>query len=68
MKIRMQLEFLNIQEKLKKNSNQIVNVSNIFIRYTMYQEALDLYFLVEEFSEDNRKYPIQKSSIISVFV
>ena len=51
--------YKNIQEKLKKQSTQIVNVSNTFIRYSLYQEALDLYLLVEDLS-DNKKYPIQK--------
>ena len=55
--------FNNIQEKLKKQPTQIVNVSNIFIRYSLYQEALDLYLLVEDSSEDNRKYPIQKAQL-----
>ena len=55
--------FKKIQEKLKKEYTQIVNVSNKFSRYALYQEALDLYLLVEKFSVNNRKYPIQKAQL-----
>ena len=55
--------FKNIQENLKKQSTQIVNVSNTFIRYALYQEALDLYLYVEDFSESNSKYSIQKAQL-----
>ena len=37
--------FNNIQEKLKKQPTQIVNVSNIFIRYSLYQEARFIFVL-----------------------
>tara|TARA_B100000683_G_scaffold168219_1_gene162158 strand:+ start:1690 stop:3477 length:1788 start_codon:yes stop_codon:yes gene_type:complete len=55
--------FKNIQEKLKKEYTQIVNVSNKFSGYALYQEALDLYLLVEKFSENNKKFPIQKAQL-----
>ena len=52
--------FKKISEKLKKQDNQLISVSNSFIKYSFYQEALDLFLIVEKDSETNKTYPIQK--------
>ena len=41
--------YKNIQEKLKKQFTQIVNVSNTLIRYSLYQEALRFIFVSRGF-------------------
>ena len=55
--------FNKIKEELKNQSAQIVNISNTFSRYSLYQEALDLYLFLEDFSDNNRKYSIQKAQL-----
>jgi len=52
-----------IKEKLTKQHNQVVNVSNTFIKYSYYQEALDCYLFVEKLEKKNRSYQIQKAQL-----
>ena len=55
--------FKKISEKLKKQDNQVISVSNSFIKYSFYQEALDLFLIVEKNSKTNKTYPIQKAQL-----
>ena len=53
-----------IHSELEKKQNQIVSVANTFIKYSFYQEALDCYYLVEQFNKDrNLNYNIQKAQL-----
>tara|TARA_B100000902_G_scaffold395993_2_gene455816 strand:- start:9329 stop:11116 length:1788 start_codon:yes stop_codon:yes gene_type:complete len=54
----------DIKRKLEKNPNQVINICNLFIKYSFYQEALDIYMLIEKlFADRNYSYYIQKAQI-----
>jgi hypothetical protein len=53
-----------IEDKIEEKQSQLVNVCNTFIKYSFYQEALNLYIIAEKSkSAHNRNYKIQKAQL-----
>ena len=61
--VKAENNFKKISEKLNKQDDQVIVVTNVFKKYSFYQEALDLFLLVEKNSEINKTYPIQKAQL-----
>ena len=53
-----------IEDKIEEKQSQLVSVCNSFIKYSFYQEALNLYIIAEKSkSAHNRNYKIQKAQL-----
>jgi len=53
-----------IEDKIEEKQSQLVSVCNTFIKYSFYQEALNLYIIAEKSkSAHNRNYKIQKAQL-----
>jgi tetratricopeptide (TPR) repeat protein len=53
-----------IEDEIKKKQSQLVSVCNSFIKYSFYQEALNLYLIAEkDIPSNNRDYNIQKAQL-----
>ena len=53
-----------IEDKIEEKQSQLVSVCNSFIKYSFYQEALNLYIIAEKSkSAHNRNYKIQKAQM-----
>ena len=53
-----------IEDKIEEKQSQLVSVCNTFIKYSFYQEALNLYIIAEKSKSDhNRNYKIQKAQL-----
>ena len=53
-----------IEDKIEEKQSQLVSVCNTFIKYSFYQEALNLYIIAEKSkSAHNRNYEIQKAQL-----
>ena len=53
-----------IEDKIEEKQSQLVSVCNTFIKYSFYQEALNLYIIAEKSkSAHNRNYKIQKAQM-----
>lgn len=63
-KINAQTLIDKIHFELEKKQHHLVSVSNAFIKYSFYQQALDCYHIIEQLNRDrNLNYNIQKAQL-----